>query len=85
LILDVGCGNGKNLPACDEVGVGVGCDISSSLVGICRSRGFEVAVADAMTLPYEAPATTLSHDNIHRFFFLRVFLSRVASIKYAAV
>ena len=56
VIVDVGCGNGKNLPACDEVGFGVGCDISSSLIQICRQRGFEVAVADAMILPYKTDA-----------------------------
>ncbi|XP_057830695.2 tRNA (carboxymethyluridine(34)-5-O)-methyltransferase isoform X2 [Cryptomeria japonica] len=51
IILDAGCGNGKYLgfnPNCFFIG----CDISSSLINICGSRGHEVLVADAINLPY---------------------------------
>lgn len=51
LVLDAGCGNGKYLglnPNCFFLG----CDISSSLVGICKKLGFEVSVGDALSLPY---------------------------------
>lgn len=51
LVADVGCGNGKNLPACNQVGLGIGLDISVELVRICRQRHFEVAAADAMAIP----------------------------------
>ena len=51
LLLDAGCGNGKYLglnPDC----VSVGCDMSAPLIGICSKRGFEVQVADTLSLPY---------------------------------
>ncbi|KAI1175742.1 uracil-5--methyltransferase TRM9 [Nemania sp. FL0916] len=66
--LDVGCGNGKYLgvrastatsgtgTGTDNKGVSdvhiVGSDRSPSLVSIARSRGFEVAVADGLALPF---------------------------------
>ena len=50
-MLDAGCGNGKNLPAANEVGFGLGLDFSTSLVAICRTRGLEVGAADALALP----------------------------------
>ena len=31
-----GCGNGKNIPACNQVGLGLGCDISIELIKIVR-------------------------------------------------
>jgi tRNA (uracil-5-)-methyltransferase TRM9 len=67
LVGDIGCGNGKNIPACTSVGMGLGCDLSHELVKICRARGFEVAVADAMTLPYrdEVFDATLSIAVMH--------------------
>lgn len=52
LIGDIGCGNGKNIPACNQVGVGIGCDLSSELVKISVSMGAEAHVADALALPY---------------------------------
>lgn len=53
IVLDAGCGNGKYLgfnPNCFFIG----CDISSSLISICGSRGHEVLVADAINLPYRS-------------------------------
>eukprot|EP00516_Mucochytrium_quahogii_P006195 CAMPEP_0203760512 /NCGR_PEP_ID=MMETSP0098-20131031/13781_1 /ASSEMBLY_ACC=CAM_ASM_000208 /TAXON_ID=96639 /ORGANISM=" , Strain NY0313808BC1" /LENGTH=407 /DNA_ID=CAMNT_0050654095 /DNA_START=154 /DNA_END=1377 /DNA_ORIENTATION=+ len=49
---DIGCGNGKNLPACNSVGYGIGCDFSSSLVDISAGQGFEAFVADNLHLPF---------------------------------
>ena len=52
---DIGCGNGKNLPACNSVGFGVGCDISVGLATIASTeRLLEVPVADIMKLPYKS-------------------------------
>ncbi|GAQ85696.1 hypothetical protein KFL_002490140 [Klebsormidium nitens] len=51
LVVDAGCGNGKYLgfnPSCFFLG----CDISAPLVGMASKRGFDVAVADALRLPY---------------------------------
>lgn len=47
---DVGCGNGKYLGLNSKVQM-IGCDRSSSLIGICAERGFEVFVADGLSLP----------------------------------
>lgn len=54
-VLDVGAGNGKYLganPSC----FAVGCDMSAGLAGICRARGHEAVVADALRLPFRAAA-----------------------------
>ncbi|KAG8193528.1 hypothetical protein JTE90_003739 [Oedothorax gibbosus] len=51
LVLDVGCGNGKNMKlsnGCYEVG----CDASSNLALVCQERGMEVLVADCLHLPF---------------------------------
>ncbi|KAI0472462.1 S-adenosyl-L-methionine-dependent methyltransferase [Xylaria cf. heliscus] len=58
--LDVGCGNGKYLgvrsgSGSDGVHI-VGSDRSPSLVRIARGRGFDVAVADGLALPFRAGA-----------------------------
>ncbi|KAI1431844.1 uracil-5--methyltransferase TRM9 [Xylaria sp. CBS 124048] len=51
--LDVGCGNGKYLGVREAGDVHiVGSDRSPSLVRIARGRGFEVAVADGLALPF---------------------------------
>ncbi|KAI3340432.1 uracil-5--methyltransferase TRM9 [Ustulina deusta] len=51
--LDVGCGNGKYLGVREGGDVHiVGSDRSPSLVGIARGRGFDVAVADGLALPF---------------------------------
>jgi len=49
LVADLGCGNGKYMK---NAGFAVGMDISSQLIGICREKGFEVQVADALAVPY---------------------------------
>ncbi|KAI1745337.1 uracil-5--methyltransferase TRM9 [Xylaria scruposa] len=51
--LDVGCGNGKYLGVREGSDVHiVGSDRSPSLVRIARGRGFDVAVADGLALPF---------------------------------
>lgn len=53
LIGDIGCGNGKNIFVINKSGgFGIGCDFSSSLVGICKQASMEVFVGDATGLPY---------------------------------
>ena len=54
LIGDIGCGNGKNMPACRERGFVMGCDFSVRLTEICRERGEEVLAADNLHLPYRS-------------------------------
>lgn len=50
LLLDVGCGNGKYL---DNLGTfNIGCDISSSLLKICKERRFEVLNCDMRRIPF---------------------------------
>ncbi|KAK3247971.1 hypothetical protein CYMTET_42545 [Cymbomonas tetramitiformis] len=59
VIGDLGCGNGKNLPACNAIGVGLGSDVSLPLVEIAANQsrdGCEVAVADVVDLPYRTGA-----------------------------
>ncbi|KAI7736201.1 hypothetical protein M8C21_033529 [Ambrosia artemisiifolia] len=51
VVLDAGCGNGKYLGLNDECFF-IGCDISAPLVQICKDKGHEVLVADAVNLPY---------------------------------
>ncbi|MBS1818975.1 MAG: methyltransferase domain-containing protein [Acidobacteria bacterium] len=48
-VLDVGCGRGELLDALRESGVSVrGVDVSPAMVELCRSRGFDVALGDAL-------------------------------------
>ncbi|KAI7739652.1 hypothetical protein M8C21_010779 [Ambrosia artemisiifolia] len=53
VVLDAGCGNGKYLGLNDECFF-IGCDISAPLVQICKDKGHEVLVADAVNLPYRS-------------------------------
>ena len=51
VLVDVGCGNGKNLglsPAC----VNLGFDRAESFAQIVHDRGHEALVCDALCLPY---------------------------------
>lgn len=50
IVLDVGCGNGKYLD--NETTFNIGCDASSKLLSICRSRKFEVANCDMIGLSF---------------------------------
>ncbi|TRY92045.1 hypothetical protein DNTS_006469 [Danionella cerebrum] len=50
VLADVGCGNGKYLGINPEV-MSVGCDRSANLVQICKGRGYEAFVSDALSVP----------------------------------
>lgn len=51
LVLDLGCGNGKYLSLVKNIQT-VGCDRSTKLVEICRSKNLEVVVADMLQIPF---------------------------------
>jgi len=52
-ILEVGCGNGKNLLYRKDELVSYGCDISDEFVRICRERGLNVDKGDNINLNYK--------------------------------
>jgi len=52
LLADLGCGNGKYMGR--KNAVVIGCDISERLVEICRRKGFEAQVSDALRAPYRS-------------------------------
>jgi len=53
VVLDVGCGNGKNMKYFNDKCSIVGIDKSENLTSICQSRGLNVACADVGNIPYE--------------------------------
>lgn len=63
LICDSGAGNGKNLPACDSVGVGIASDFSRPLLllGLQKPPGHEGVVADSTALPYRGVCVCVCH------------------------
>jgi len=59
-VLDVGCGRGELLDALRGSGVSVrGVDVSPAMVEICRSRGFDVALGDALQFLQAQPDGSL--------------------------
>lgn len=59
-VLDVGCGRGELLDALRESGVSVrGVDVSPAMVELCRARGFEVALGDALSYVTSQPDGSL--------------------------
>lgn len=60
-VLDVGCGRGELLEALRESGVTElrGVDVSPAMVDICRARGFEVELGDALGYVSEQPDGSL--------------------------
>ena len=53
-VLDVGCGNGKNIIYMNENGINAeGVDFSDKLVGICQDKGLTVKEGDMRELPFE--------------------------------
>jgi ubiquinone/menaquinone biosynthesis C-methylase UbiE len=51
LMIEVGCGNGKNLGV--SRGKSLGCDICPNLLQIAKSKGHEVICCDALNLSYQ--------------------------------
>jgi len=49
-MIEVGCGNGKNLGI--SKGISIGCDICPNLLEIAKSKGYQVVLADALNLPF---------------------------------
>ena len=50
-ILDIGCGNGRNLQIRDDL-IGYGCDICPEMVNICVNKGLNVVESKCTDLPY---------------------------------
>ena len=50
-LLEIGCGNGKNLLIRDDI-ITTGIDISESMATICRNKSIEVMVGDCLNLPF---------------------------------
>lgn len=51
-VLEVGCGNGKNMILRDDITIS-GIDISMNLLKICKERGLNVIYGDGCNLPYK--------------------------------
>ena len=49
VMIDVGCGNGKNLGI--SPGKSLGCDICPELLKIAQAKGHDVVQCDALSLP----------------------------------
>jgi ubiquinone/menaquinone biosynthesis C-methylase UbiE len=53
-VIDIGCGNGKNIKYLQDNGMEVkGIDFSSKLVEICQEKNLDVIEADMRNLPYQ--------------------------------
>jgi tRNA (uracil-5-)-methyltransferase TRM9 len=67
IMVDVGCGNGKNLGI--SPGISLGCDICPNLLDIARQRGHNVIQCDALALPYKSnfADAVISIAVIHHF------------------
>ena len=50
ILVDVGCGNGKNMGI--SRGINYGCDICDNLLEIAKSKGHNVIKGDMLSLPY---------------------------------
>ncbi len=53
LLADIGCGNGKYLGINPNIKA-VGCDMSTGLVNICQSRGYDAVVGNVLDIPFKS-------------------------------
>lgn len=53
IILDAGCGNGKNMQIRNDLKY-IGCDISDSLLNICKTKGLNVVNANIKSLSFQS-------------------------------
>ena len=67
IMVDVGCGNGKNLGI--SPGKSIGCDMCSELLKIAKEKGHEVILCNALELPFEKNSVdvVISIAVIHHF------------------
>ena len=52
LVLDAGCGNGKNMLIRPTINM-IGCDVSNTLLEICSTKGLNVVEANIINLPFK--------------------------------
>lgn len=52
MVLDAGCGNGKNMQIRKSIDI-IGCDLSETLLEICRDKGLNVVKANIIDLPFK--------------------------------
>jgi len=52
IVLDAGCGNGKNMKYFQKKCTIQGFDKSANLVSICREKGFQVREGDVLSIPF---------------------------------
>jgi ubiquinone/menaquinone biosynthesis C-methylase UbiE len=67
IMVDVGCGNGKNLGI--SKGKSIGCDICENLLNIAKSKGCDVIQCDALNTPFDTASINyvISIAVIHHF------------------
>lgn len=59
-VLDIGCGRGEFLELLNSEGIGVkGIDIDDDMVGYCKSKGFDIEKADAVSYLEQLPDKSL--------------------------
>jgi len=51
-VLDIGCGNGKNFTARNDINM-MGIDLTEKFVNICKGKGYNVKCASMTDLPFE--------------------------------
>jgi alkylated DNA repair protein alkB family protein 8 len=52
MVLDAGCGNGKNMQIRKSIDI-IGCDLSETLLEICKDKGLNVVKANIIDLPFK--------------------------------
>ena len=53
IVLDAGCGNGKNMNIRDDLNF-IGIDTSENLLKICQERGLNVKMSNIKSIPFES-------------------------------